>query len=245
MSLISPQLFAYKKSIRIGIEAAYPPFASKNSGGEIVGFDYEIGNSLCRKMGAKCIWIEQEFDGLIPALKVHKIDAVLSSMSITKDRKRSVDFTDPYYLTPARLVMRKDIRLDSSLEGLRDKRIGVQRGSIHDFFAKDILEKKGAKIIPYNSQNEIYLDMRSERLDGTIADMLLLRDGFLETSEGKNYKFSGPKFISTEYFGDGVGIAVRKGDTLKERINYAIQTIRSDGTYKEIQDKYFNFDIFG
>ncbi len=76
-------------------------FAFKQPDGSIAGFDYDIGNALCEQMKAKCTWVEQEFDGLIPALKVRKIDAILSSMSITEDRKKSVDFTKRYYLTPA------------------------------------------------------------------------------------------------------------------------------------------------
>ena len=71
------------KPLRIGIEAAYPPFAMKTPEGAITGFDYDMGNALCAEMQVKCVWIEQEFDGLIPALKVRKFDAVLSSMNIT------------------------------------------------------------------------------------------------------------------------------------------------------------------
>ena len=106
LSVLSLPTFADEKPLKIGIEAAYPPFASKAPDGSIVGFDYDIGNALCEEMKVKCVWVEQEFDGLIPALKVRKIDAILSSMSITEDRKKSVDFTNKYYNTPARLVMK-------------------------------------------------------------------------------------------------------------------------------------------
>lgn len=91
--LASSSLFAAEKTLRIGIEAAYPPFASKTSEGKIEGFDYDIGNALCAQMQVKCEWIEGEFDGLIPSLKVKKIDLALSSMTITEERKKSVDFT--------------------------------------------------------------------------------------------------------------------------------------------------------
>lgn len=94
--LASSNLFAANSELRIGIEAAYPPFASKNDKGEIVGFDYDIGNALCAQLKVKCVWTEVEFDGLIPSLKVKKIDAALSSMTITDERKKSVDFTHKY-----------------------------------------------------------------------------------------------------------------------------------------------------
>ncbi|KAF2410360.1 ABC transporter substrate-binding protein [Pseudomonas antarctica] len=246
LSVLSMQAFADEKPLKIGIEAAYPPFASKAPDGSIVGFDYDIGNALCAEMKVKCTWVEQEFDGLIPALKVRKIDAILSSMSITEDRKKSVDFTTRYYLTPARLVMKEGTTLSASLDELKGKKIGVQRGSIHDRFAKEVLAPKGATVVPYSSQNEIYLDVEAGRLDGTVADATLLQDGFLKTPAGKGYAFIGPAFTDPKYFGDGIGIAVRKGDKANlDKINAAIAAIRANGEYKKIQDKYFDFDIYG
>ena len=99
--MLSPLAMAEEaKPLRIGIEAAYPPFAFKTPEGAIVGFDYDIGVALCEEMKVECKWIEQEFDGLIPALKVRKFDAVLSSMSITDDRKSP--WTSPVSTTPLR-----------------------------------------------------------------------------------------------------------------------------------------------
>ena len=246
LSVLSMSSFADEKPLKIGIEAAYPPFASKAPDGSIVGFDYDIGNALCAEMKVKCTWVEQEFDGLIPALKVRKIDAILSSMSITDDRKKSVDFTNRYYRTPARLVLKQGTQVGDSLAELKGKKIGVQRGSIHDRFATEVLKPLGVEVMPYGSQNEIYLDVAAGRLDGTVADATLLQDGFLNTDAGKGYAFAGPAFTDAKYFGDGIGIAVRKGDKANlDRINAAIAAIRANGEYKKIQDKYFNFDIYG
>ena len=204
LSVFSLVSQADEKPLKIGIEAAYPPFAFKQPDGSIAGFDYDIGNALCEEMKAKCTWVEQEFDGLIPALKVRKIDAILSSMSITEDRKKSVDFTKRYYLTPARLVMKEGTTVSDSL------------------------------------------DEAAGRLDGTVADATLLEDGFLKTDAGKGFAFVGPAFTDAKYFGDGIGIAVRKGDDAnRERINKAIDAIRANGKYQEIEKKYFNFDIYG
>lgn len=246
LSVFSLASLADEKPLKIGIEAAYPPFASKAPDGSIVGFDYDIGNALCAEMKVKCVWVEQEFDGLIPALKVRKIDAILSSMSITDDRKKSVDFTNKYYNTPARLVMKDGTTVGDNLAELKGKKIGVQRGSIHNRFADEVLKPLGAEIKPYSSQNEIYLDVAAGRLDGTVADATLLNDGFLKTDAGKGFAFVGPAFTDEKYFGDGIGIAVRKGDKANlDRINGAIAAIRENGKYKQIQDKYFDFDIYG
>lgn len=232
--------------VKLGIEAAYPPFAYKLPNGEISGFDYDIGNALCAEMQVKCKWIEQEYDGLIPSLKVRKVDAILSSMSITEDRKKSVDFTDRYYQSAARLAMKAGTNVSDDLGGLQGKRIGVQRSSIHDRFATDMLVAKGAEIVRYTSQNEIYLDMNAGRLDGTLADEVILDQAFLKKPVGQGFAFVGPKLTNPKYFGDGIGIAVRKGDTaLAEKFNKAIQDLRAKGSYRAINAKYFDFDVYG
>jgi arginine/ornithine transport system substrate-binding protein len=244
-SLIPP-LASAADSLRIGIEAAYPPFASKATDGSIVGFDYDIGNALCAQMQVKCVWVEQEFDGLIPSLKVRKVDAILSSLTITEERRKSVDFTDRYYQSAGRLVMRKGSNLDDSFSGLAGKRVGVQRSSIHDRFASEVLATTGAEVIRYASLNEAYLDLTSGRLDAVQGDDIALKLGLLDTDYGKGLAFAGPPLRDPKYFGDGVGIAVRKGDkALAERFNMAITAIRSNGEYQQIESKYFDFNIYG
>lgn len=245
LSLLSPLAMA-EKPLRIGIEAAYPPFAFKTPDGQIAGFDYDIGNALCEEMKVKCQWIEQEFDGLIPALKVRKFDAVLSSMSITDDRKKSVDFTGKYYATPAKLAMKAGTELKDPLVDLKGKKIGVQRSSVYDRYATEVFAPAGAEVVRYGSQNEVFLDLQAGRLDATLADSVNIDDGFLKTDAGKGFAFAGPDFTDVKYFGEGQGIAVRKGDqALLDKINAAIAAIRANGTYKQVQDKYFDFDVYG
>ncbi len=142
--------------------------------------------------------------------------------------------------------MKEGFAVSDSLVELKGKKIGVQRGSIHNRFAEEVLKPLGAEVKPYGSQNEIYLDLEAGRLDGTVADATLLQDGFLKTDAGKGFGFVGPQFTDVKYFGDGVGIAVRKGDKADlDKINAAIAAIRANGKYKQIQDKYFDFDIYG
>ncbi|ARS48331.1 ABC transporter substrate-binding protein [Ectopseudomonas hydrolytica] len=245
LSMLSPLAMA-EKPLRIGIEAAYPPFAFKTPDGQISGFDYDIGNALCEEMKVECKWIEQEFDGLIPALKVRKFDAVLSSMSITEDRLKSVDFTGKYYHTPAKLAMKAGTELKDPLVDLKGKKVGVQRASIYDRYATDVFAPAGIEVVRYSSQNEIFLDLQSGRLDATLADSVNIDDGFLKTDAGKGFAFTGPDYTETKYFGEGAGIAVRKGDKeLADKISAAILAIRANGKYKEVQDKYFDFDVYG
>lgn len=248
LSLISPLIARADgaRPLRIGIEAAYPPFAYKTSEGKITGFDYDIGNALCEEMKVKCQWIEQEFDGLIPALKVRKLDAVLSSMSITEERLKSVDFTTKYYNTPARLAMKEGAVINDPLSDLKGKKVGVQRASTFDRYASQVLVPAGVEVVRYSSQNEVFLDLAAGRLDATLADVVNINDGFLKTDSGRGFALAGPAFTEKNYFGEGKGIAVRKGDeALVKRISIALAAIRKNGKYKAVQDKYFQFDVFG
>ncbi|CAN7678572.1 ABC transporter substrate-binding protein [Aquipseudomonas alcaligenes] len=246
LSLVASSLFAADKPLRLGIEAAYPPFAYKTPAGQIEGFDYDIGNALCEEMKVKCQWIEQEFDGLIPSLKVKKVDAILSSMTITDERRKSVDFTHKYYYSPARLAMKKGSAVSEDFSQLVGKTVGTQRSTTTDRFATEVLEPKGVKVVRYSTQNEIYLDLLSGRLDAVLADAFPLNEGFLKTANGKDYEFVGPVLKDPQYFGEGAGIAVRKGDAeLRDKLDAAITALRTNGTYQKIQAKYFDFDIYG
>ena len=245
-SLASGAAMAEDKPLRIGIEAAYPPFAYKTPEGKLAGFDYDIGNALCEEMKVKCQWIEQEFDGLIPALKVRKIDAVISSMSITDERKKSVDFSKKYYYTPGRLVMKAGSEVKDPLVDLKGKKVGVQRATIFDRYATDVFAPAGIEVVRYASQEEVFLDLVAGRIDASLADAVSIQFGFLQTDAGKGFATVGPAFTDRKYFGEGIGVAVRKGDTaLVEKFNAAIDAIRANGKYKEINDKYFTFDVYG
>ncbi len=245
LSLICQTAYAQTdtKKIRIGVEGAYPPFSQINTDGKLIGFDIDIANAICKEMKADCTLVQQDFDSMIPGLLAKKIDAVIASMSITEERKRSVDFSDKYYQTPARFVTKADSKLEVTVDGLKGKRIGVQRTTIHDRFATAMFPK--SEIVRYTKQDDVFLDLTAGRLDGALVDLIAASQGFLKTAAGKGYAFSGPVFNDPKFFGVGAGIAVRKADTeLRDQFNAAIKTIRGNGTYKKIQDKYFDFDVY-
>jgi arginine/ornithine transport system substrate-binding protein len=122
----------------------------------------------------------------------------------------------------------------------------VLRASTHDRFATEVLAPAGIILVRYGSQQEANLDMVSGRVDALLADSVNLDDGFLKTDAGKGFTFVGPEYNDPKYFGGGAGIAVRKGDTaLAEQFNTAINEIRANGKYKQVQDKYFKFDVYG
>lgn len=231
-------------TLRIGVEGAYPPFSSKESDGTLVGFDIDIAKALCAEMQRECELVEQEWDGMIPALKARKFDAIVASMSITEERKRQIDFSEKYYQTPARLVAPTDVDFEGTAEGLAGKRIGVQRGATHQCYAEKAFPE--SEIVLYGSQDEVFRDLALGRVDVQLSDSLIAQESFLSAEEGANYAFLGGDHTDIECYGEGVGIAVRKGeDDLRDDLSAAIIAIRDNGTYAEINDKYFDFDIYG
>jgi len=234
-----------KKKVRIGTEGAYPPFNMVNKSGEVEGFDIDIAKALCKEMGMEPVFVVQDWDGLIPGLVAKKFDCIIASMSITDERKQKVDFTNKYYLTPARFVAKKGAGFTISKEGLKGKSVGVQRATIHENFVRDMLGDS-VDIKAYATQDEANMDLVAGRVDLVIADATVLLGGFINTDAGKGYEFIGPGYTDKKWFGDGIGIAIRKGDKeLKEKFNKAILAIRANGVYKKINDKYFNFDVYG
>lgn len=233
------------QKVKIGTEGAYPPFNSIDKDGKLIGFDIDIANALCEAAKFECEFVVQDWDGIIPGLMAKKYDAIIASMSITDERKQKVDFTGKYYSTPAKFFARKDSGLVVSPEGLKGKVIAVQRATIHENFANDNYGDI-ATIKSYATQDEAYLDIVSGRADAGIADSVAVMDGFLGTDQGKGFQFFGPDFNDPKWFGDGAGIAIRKGEgDLLNALNAAIEKIRADGTYAKINAKYFDFDVYG
>jgi len=228
--------------LRIGVEAGYPPFSSLGPDGKVVGFDIDIANAICATLKTTCAFVQTEFDAMIPALRAKKFDAIVASMSVTAERKKAVDFSDTYYESVARFVGRADGTFEITPAGLKGKKIGVQRSTIHERFT--VATFPDSQIVRYAKQDEIFLDLMAGRIDGTVVDNIAASEGFLKTPSGKGYAFRGPSWNDPKYFGDGPGIAVRKGETeLLGRINKGLATILADGTYKKIASKYFDFDV--
>ena len=234
---------AEELTIRWGTEAGYKPFMYKKTDGGLIGFDYDIGNAICAELKAKCEWIEQDWDGIIPALQARKYDAILASMNITEERKRVVDFTGKYYNVPYRFVGRSDAGLDDGA-GLAGKIVGVQRGTTSGNFLRG--ERPDVTVQEYPTQEEVSLDLASGRIDAALANMIVINDGFLNSEAGKGFEMFGAQYSQVKYFGEGAGIAVSKENAeLRDKISMAIHSLREKGEYKRINDKYFPFDIYG
>ena len=242
--LIPTLCFAGKfDNLRIGVEGAYPPFSETKPDGSIVGFDIDIANALCDEIGAKCKMVAQDWDGMIPALLSRKFDAIIASMSITEERKKKVNFTKKYYSSPARFIKRTSKNHSIVNSKMRGLKVGVQQETVMDKFLTD----NWGKIVTvrrYATQEDVSNDLLSGRLDLMFVE-IGPGDSIIK-AQGKKLEFVGPSYSHVEWFGEGIGIAIRKQDgALEDSLNKAIDTIRSDGTYDRIQSKYFDYDIYG
>jgi len=231
-------------ALRVGVEGAYPPFSWKEADGTLKGFDIDFAHEVCKRLDRECVLVEQEWDGMIPALLARKFDTIIASMSITEERKKKVDFTVKYYNTPAKLVAKKNPGFEGTAAGLDGKRLGVQRATTHQCSAEKLYP--GAELVLYATQDEVWQDLTSGRLDAQLSDSLQAYEGFLVLDVGQDFDFLGDALDDVECQGVGAGFAVRKEDSaLRDALSKAIQDIRADGTYKAMNDKYFAVDIYG
>ena len=228
-------------TVRFGVDASYAPFESKAPDGKLVGFDIDLGNEICKRLNAKCVWVEQDFDGMIPGLKAKKFDGVLSSMTITPQRAEQIAFSAKLFNTPTRLVAKKGSSLAPTADALKGKSVGVEQGTIQETYAKENWAPKGVNVVPYQNQDQVYADLISGRLDAALQDEVQADLGFLKTPRGAGFQFAG-KEIPT----GAAAIGLRKEDAdLKGKIDKAIADMIKDGTYKKIEAKYFDFDVYG
>lgn len=237
---LATSALAQTAKIRIGVEGNYPPFSSIAPDGKLQGFDIDIANALCAQMKAECTLVQQEWDGMIPALNAKKFDMIVASMTITEERKKAVDFSDPYYDVPSRFVAKTGAFKDHSPASLKGKKIIVLRNSPRAKFVEE--NYKESEVLLVAKETDVYLELIAGRGDIALGSSVVSGEALLKKPEGKGFEQVGPTFKIGA--GSGVGIAFRKEDgALREQVNAALKAIRANGTYKKLADKYFDFNI--
>lgn len=234
-----PARSAPPQPLLIAVEGEYPPFNETDKKGKLSGFDIDIANALCKAMQTSCKFVKQRWDRMIPDLVDGKYDLVVSSMSITAERQQKIDFTQPYYQTPAKLVALKGVNLANALDSLKGQRVGVQKATVHEQYLARTLGSS-IELVRYDTLPKAEADLMAKKVDFVFGDAMALSEGFLKTDKGKQYVFVGPDVR----IGNGIGIGVRKGQAdLITQLNQALGNIRSDGTYDKIATKYFAFAL--
>ena len=219
--------------INFGSSATYPPFESLDANNQIVGFDIDLAKALCKQMQAECTFTNHAFDSLIPSLKFRKYDAVISCMDITPERSKQVSFTTPYYANSAVVIAKKGAF--KSFEELKGKRIGMENGTTHQKYLQD--KHPEIKTVSYDSYQNAIIDLKNGRIDGVFGDTAVVNE-WLKTNP--QLGTVGEHVTDAEYFGTGLGIAVRPDNqALLTKLNTALAAIKADGTYQKISDQWF------
>ncbi|WP_249960714.1 transporter substrate-binding domain-containing protein [Histophilus somni] len=222
---------ANAQDITFAMEPSYPPFELTNEKGEIIGFDVDIANAICKEIQANCSFKAQAFDALIPSLIKGRggFDAAISAIDITEARAKQVAFTDSYYESSASFI---------ALKGKADlttaKVVGVQNGTTYQQYVNK--EAKQYQSKSYASLQDAILDLKNGRIDLIFGDTDVLRDMFDKNPE---LQFVGERVTDKRYFNNGLGIAVNKKNTaLVEQLNKGISAIKANGEYQKIYDKW-------
>jgi polar amino acid transport system substrate-binding protein/arginine/ornithine transport system substrate-binding protein len=241
LALTSHAIAAEK--LRIGVEGNYPPFSQVAPDGTLSGFDIDMAKAICAELKVECQLVQQEWDGMIPALNAKKFDIIVASMTITPKRLEVVDFSVPYYDVPSRFVAKAGAFADYRPESLKGKTVIVLRNSPRaEWLAKNY---PGVSVLAVDKEPAVYLELAAGRGDIAFGSSVVSAEAFLKKPEGRGYAQVGEP-VRLEGGTGGVGIALRKGEAeLKARIDAAIAAMKADGRYDAMQKKYFDFDISG
>ena len=229
--------------LRIATEGAFPPYHFVNPDGSLGGFDVDIANALCAEMKVQCKLVKQDWDGIIPGLLAKKYDVIVASMAITEERQKKVAFTDKYQGGYSMLFGGQQLT-DSSPAALQGKVVAVQKGAIQERFAADYYEKAGVGLRRYPDTQTALMDLTAGRVDAVLLEGGNIYEAKKDPNLGAYHGF-GQKFDDPKYFGTGTGIALRKADqVLLGQFNKALAAILASGTFKQINDKYFPYDVY-
>lgn len=219
---------------KIGTEGTYPPFTYHEASGHLAGFDVDIGREIAKRLGVKAEFVEGQWDGLIAGLDAKRYDVVINEVSITPERKAKYDFSDPYIVSKAVLIVSNKNTTITSFADLKGKKSAHTLTSNYAQLAR----KYGAEVVATNGFNQSVDLVAQGRADATINDNLSYLDF-------KKHKPDAPvKIAASEADAEQEGILLRKGNPdLQQAINKALTDMKADGTYQRISNQYFGADV--
>jgi polar amino acid transport system substrate-binding protein len=236
--------WSWLPQLRVLTEADYPPFNYYDEEGRLTGFNIDLARAICRELAVECDINAAEWKTLIPSLKNSDADAVIASVAITGKTVSEVDFTSRYYSTPARFVGKTGADFkDISVDALKGETIAVVKGSAHEAFLRDFFE--GARIAPYDTPAEARAALKAGDVSLLFGDGVSLMFWIQGTDSARCCEFKGEGYAEARYFGDGVGIAVRKGNArLREVLDYALARVKASGRFEELMLRYFPLPLY-
>jgi polar amino acid transport system substrate-binding protein len=230
-------------SIRFLTEEDYPPFHFAMPDGSLAGFDVDLARAICEELKVACTIQQRRFDLLRDALVSDQGDALIASLRIDTENRSTFDFTSPYYTTPARFVARSSDSFEATPRSLSGKKIGIIKKSAHEAYLATFFPT--AKPVGYDSRVAMYRALKGGEIDAFFDDGIISEFGFLANEGQDCCAFRGGPFTESRFFGEGVGIAVKKGNyTLQHALDYALAMLARNGTYTDLYLKYFPIGIY-
>lgn len=216
------------EKLYVGTNAEFEPFEYRESG-NIVGFDIELVNEIAKLINKEIEIEDMAFDGLLPALQTKKIDLIIAGMTATEERKKNVNFSEPYYKSQQAMVVHKEENNIKTFDDLVGKEVGVILGYTGDLIVSEISD---VRVQRYNATSEAIMGLKAQKVQAVVLDY----------EPAKNYSAQNPelKLVETDSASEEYAIAIRKEDTqLLEDINKALNTLKENGTYETLLNKYF------
>jgi polar amino acid transport system substrate-binding protein len=225
--------------IRFLTEIDYPPFNYAGADGAPAGFNVDLARLICEEINVACTVQMRRFDTLIGALNSNNGDAVIASIGETPDMRRQVDFSDPYYRTPARFAARRDVEIDEVRpEALEAKKIAVVAGTAHEAYLKTLFTE--AELHPYPNADAARFALKKGEVDLLFGDGISLAFWLNGTDSAGCCEFRGGPYMESRFFGEGVGIAVKRGnDVLRQAFNWALFRLWEKGRFTDLWLRYF------
>ncbi|HLH11595.1 MAG TPA: transporter substrate-binding domain-containing protein [Methylovirgula sp.] len=231
------------QSLRFLTEDDYPPFHFALPDGTLAGFDVDLARAICEELKIACTIQARRFDLLAPALNAGDGDALIASLRIDAQSRAKFDFTSPYYATPARFVTLTKTALEAIPEGLAGRRIGVIGKTAHEAYLKIFFPK--TLIRTYDSRAALYAALKKGDIAAFFDDAIISSFWLAGADAQKCCAFRGGPFTESRFFGEGVGIAVKKGNrTLRQALDYALAQLAKNGTYTDLYLKYFPIGFY-
>jgi His/Glu/Gln/Arg/opine family amino acid ABC transporter permease subunit len=214
--------------LRIGTDATYPPFENKEDG-EFKGFDIDLGNAIAKEMGVRAVFINSNFQGIFPALQNGSFDVVISALTITPERSKTLLFTDPYYDAGQVVAIRNDRKDITGVDDLRGKRAGVQLNTTGQF---ELEKRGGVEVSKFDTMDLAMLALQNGQIDAVVGDAPTVR--YMIRQSFRSLKTIGPQFTDEKY-----GIVLTPGsEDLRDEINKALKSLRAS-KYNQLYDKWF------
>jgi hypothetical protein len=221
--------------VRVGMDAGYPPFGSQNvDTKDYEGFDVDIINAIGEEEGFKPEIKNISFDGLIPSLNTNAIDLIINDLTVTEERKVSVDFSERYCTVGMGVVVRGDYNLINDAKDLEGKTLGVSIASTGEEAARHV---KNANVKVYNAISDAFIELKNGGVDAVVNDTLT-NDRYVSSQKDGSVKTT-----KISLNNEDLAIAVKKGNSeLLKKINDGLVKIKKNGKYAQIYKKWFGVE---